>query len=411
MAAVGPPNNVAAALTAMEQHTGRVNVAEFARLFNIPRSTLADAWAKLRDFQSTRAGEEENYATNLAHHRIDGRGRNTNRSLTDAEEENVIEQLKENYPHGFADEDIRRLCHSEQHELRSKPNQLGQHFITRFKHRHGITRAKFLTRSRTLEVPSLNFEADVNNAIEYIDKFNQLAAQIDPSLIINCDETPAYVKNTPTHANHFPHSGQPWQWIRASSRLKITVLAACTAAGKMLKPTIVAKGKTEECERNFGKLAKGAAFLQHTESGLTTTQSFLEWINAIVAPYTNGRHAVLVLDQWPAHITDSVKDRLRELNITMLEVPARGTALLQPLDAGVFGVAKKQIQAHYKENMFLSDWTEPDKWESTVECVRTLLAVRRVAILRGWQLAFPNFEDELKKRNMLYWIEKKTRNP
>ena len=70
------------------------------------------------------------------------------------------------------------------------------------------------------------------------------------------------------------------------------------------------------------------------ESGLTTTQSFLEWINAIVAPYTNGRHAVLVLDQWPAHITDSVKDRLRELNITMLEVPARGTALLQPLDAG-----------------------------------------------------------------------------
>src|SRR5277367_2150421 len=141
MAAVGPPNNVAAALTAMEQHTGRVNVAEFARLFNISRSTLADAWAKLRDFQSTRAGEEENYATNLAHHRIDGRGRNTNRSLTDAEEENVIEQLKENYPHGFADEDIRRLCHSEQHELRSKPNQLGQHFITRFKRRHGITRA------------------------------------------------------------------------------------------------------------------------------------------------------------------------------------------------------------------------------------------------------------------------------
>ena len=102
MAAVGPPNNVAAALTAMEQHTGRVNVAEFARLFNIPRSTLADAWAKLRDFQSTRTGEEENYAINLVYHRIDGRGRNTNRSLTDAEEENVIEQLKENYPHGFA---------------------------------------------------------------------------------------------------------------------------------------------------------------------------------------------------------------------------------------------------------------------------------------------------------------------
>ena len=56
---------------------------------------------------------------------------------------------------------------------------------------------------RTLATPSLSFDADVEIAIQYIDKFNHLASQTDPTLIINCDETPAYVKNAPTHANHF----------------------------------------------------------------------------------------------------------------------------------------------------------------------------------------------------------------
>ena len=91
----------------------------------------------------------------------------------------------------------------------------------------------------------------------------------------------------------------------------------------------------------------------------------------------------------------------------MLEVPARGTSLLQPLDVGVFGVAKKRIRAAYKEDMFIKDWTELDRWESTVACVKQLLAVDQVTILRGWQLAFPNYIDELKKRDMPYWVEKK----
>lgn len=410
MATAGPPNKVAAALAAMDEYDGHVNVAEFARSFDIPYTTLSDAWRKLGEHKSNAEDENDSFASNLAYHRIDGRGRHTNRALTDEEEAAVIVELRDQYPHGFNDADIRSLCHSVQRGLRSKPVQLSRHFITNFKHRHGITRSKFVSRSRTLDAPSLSFEEDVQRACEYIDSFNHFASTIDPSLIINCDETPAYVKNTPSRANHFPNTGNPWQWIRASSRQKITVLAACTATGTMLKPTIVAKGRTEKCELSFAKLAKGSAFLQHTESGLTTSDSFIEYIEAVIAPITNQLPTVLILDQWPAHITDSVKQRCDSLNISLLEVPARGTSMLQPLDVGVFGVAKKRIQADYKEDMFLSNWTEDDKWESTVECVRAILAVDSLSIMRGWQLSFPNFTDELKKRKLPYWKDKKTRN-
>lgn len=403
----GPPDKIALALQAMEQHVGHVNISEFARQFDVERLKLSRAWRRLKAFQSEPQQENDVLASNIAHHLVDGRGRNTKRALTNTEELAVVKSLKEEYPHGFTDADIRHLCHQHQRGLRSKSNVLGQHFITLFKQRHAITRSRFESRTRKKVDPLSHFDEDVQSAMEYIHQFTRLSSKIHPSLIINCDETPAYVKNTPATANHFAYEGRLWQWVRASDRLKVTVLAACTADGNMLKPTIVAKGKTVQCERSYAELAHDSAFLQHTESGLTTSESFIEWIDNVVLPYTKNCRAVLVLDQWTAHLTDSVRSHLRSHHITMLEVPARGTSLLQPLDVGVFGVAKKRIRAAYKEDMFIKDWTEPDRWESTVACVKQLLAVDQVTILRGWQLAFPNYIDELKKRDMPYWVEKK----
>jgi hypothetical protein len=403
----GPPDKIAQTLKVMEEHDGRVNISQFAREFDVDRLKLSRAWTRLREFKSSPEQENDELSSNIAYHLVDGRGRNTNRSLSNDEELAVIKLLKDQYPHGFNDADIRRLCHEQQHELRSKPNILSRHFITLFKQRHSITRSRFCSRTRKKADPMLHFEEDVQLAIEYIDKFNNLSSEIHPSLIINCDETPAYVKNTPASANHFAYDDKPWQWVRASDRLKVTVLAACAADGTMLKPTIVAKGKTVQCERPYAELAKDSAFMQHTNSGLTKTESFIEWIDNVVLPYTKDRRSVLILDQWPAHTTQEVRSHLDSHHIIMLEVPARGTSLLQPLDVGVFGVAKKRICAEYKADMFIKGWTEPDRWESTVACVRQLLAVDQLTILRGWQLAFPNYIDELKKRDMLYWEDKK----
>lgn len=403
----GPPDKIAQVLQNIQNVKGRVNVSQLAREAGVPRETLRDACRRLREFENESDHENKAFESNIAHRLIDGRGRHTNRALTDAEERAVVSDLKEIYPHGFNDEDIRHLCHMRQRGLRSKSLPLDQHFITLFKQRHSITRSRFNGRTRKKSDPLLHFEEDVEQACLYIDEFTRLSSIIHPSRIINVDETPAYVKNTPGSANHFAGSPQPWQWVRASDRLKITVLGACSADGKMLKSTIVAKGLTSLCEKNFAKLSAGTAFLQHTKSGLTTSESFIEWIDNVLIPYTLDQASVLIVDQYPAHLTHQVREHLANHNVTMLEVPARGTALLQPLDVGVFGVAKKKIKATYKADMFLQDWTEPDRWESTVECVRALGRVDQLSVMRGWQLAFPNYIYELKKRKMAYWIEKK----
>ena len=72
---------------------------------------------------------------------------------------------------------------------------------------------------------------------------------------------------------------------------------------------------------------------------------------------------------------------------------------------------KKRIWAQCKESMFLKIWTEDDKWESTIECVRALLRVDVQTVLYAWQRVFPNLINELKKRNIEYWTEKNVRNP
>jgi DDE superfamily endonuclease len=114
------------------------------------------------------------------------------------------------------------------------------------------------------------------------------------------------------------------------------VLASIIVAGSTLKPTIVAKGRTQRCETNFAKLAKDSAFLQHTKSGLTTSRSFVEFIEAVIVPHTKDQPSVLVIDQWPAHLTKSVRNCCSSHHISLLEVSARATSAMQPLDVGVF---------------------------------------------------------------------------
>ena len=101
MTTAGPQNRITRALAEMSASTEHVNVRKFARLHGIASSTLSDAWRKLCAFQSTPLASNDELASNLAHHRVEGRGRHSNRALTDGEELLVIDSLHEQFPHGF----------------------------------------------------------------------------------------------------------------------------------------------------------------------------------------------------------------------------------------------------------------------------------------------------------------------
>ena len=243
--------------------------------------------------------------------------------------------------------------------------------MTGFKHRAGISRAKFIPRKRNIDEPAETFEPDLSAAVRYIDKVEQAVQSIPIERIINVDETPSYVRNAPSHALHFIDSPLPWAWTRTQERDKVTVIAACTGDGSMLKAAIVAKGSTSRCEAAYLREIGDLAYVQHTPS-LTNTYSFIDNIDSVILRYTNGRPSALIVDSWGAHLTQPVRDFCASRNIKLIRVPSRATSILQPLDVGVFGVAKCVIYADAKESFFELIRPEEDRWHATAACVEAL---------------------------------------
>ena len=75
--------------------------------------------------------------------------------------------------------------------------------------------------------------------------------------------------------------------------------------------------------------------------------------------------------------------------------------MLQPLDVGVFGVAKTVIYSNAKESYFELIRPEEDRWFATSKCVEALRDINCATVQRSWMLTFPFWKDLLISNNML----------
>ena len=327
MKRAGPKSNLAKALAELQATPEAYGlISKVARSHSVNRSTLNRAWIKLRDLTSGDSAENNARLINRAARVVEPRGATTHRLLTDQEEEFVIQQLRSKHPHGFTDKILKQICIESARKLRNRPRHWSRSFFTGFKRRAGIRSAKFVARKRNIEDPEATFAEDVEAASFYLEDVKKLAESIPIELIINVDETPSYVRNAPSKALHFIDAEGPWAWTRTQEREKVTVIAACTGEGEMLKSGVIAKGTTTRCEAEYVRQIGDLAFVQHTKSGLTNTHSFIEYIKGVIEPYVAGREAVLIVDSWGAHLTQPVRNHCASVNIHLVQVPERGTS-------------------------------------------------------------------------------------
>lgn len=395
-----PRSDIAKALRfLLSNHLERGAIAQAARDFNINRKTLTKAWAKLRKVLQTHQLVATDRVVLRALHLVDGRSKSAARLLTDEQEELVIRKLRERYPTGFTDTIIRNTCLESFYNLRSRRREFSRHFIQRFKHRANIRKSKLRVHQRTLEDFEATKERDITQAIKYIDKVWRLSETIPPHLFINVDECPSYVRNLPSHGLHFADQPAPYVWVRAKERDTVSVMGVLTGDGHVLNTGVIAKGTTTRCEKKFKSYLHNS-FIQHTSSGLTTAKSFIEFLEAVVVPYTHDQPAVLIADAYPAHTTKKVKKFCKLHNLKLVVVPDRATSILQPLDVGIFGTAKYKLYHEAAEYVFEVDRDELSRWEATAECVRKLNASTLPQCLLGWKDTFPFWIDVLQKHGL-----------
>ncbi|CAI7770662.1 unnamed protein product, partial [Closterium sp. NIES-54] len=172
---------------------------------------------------------------------------------------------------------------------------------------------------------------------------------IDTAWIINADQTPLWLEMPATTT--VEETGVRSVPIRSAGyqKQRVTVMLACTADGRKLKPWVFFKRKTLP----KGDFPADVAVACH-ENGWMDSPGIVRWLEEGVKPFLKprfGRHAkssMLVLDSYRGHLTEEVKEKLREMNCVPTIILSCCTAEVQPLDVCINKSLKASVRQQYQ---------------------------------------------------------------
>ena len=179
---------------------------------------------------------------------------------------------------------------------------------------------------------------------------------IPDELIINADQTPS--KYVPTaNVTMADKSSKHVAKKGANDKRGITVTLGESLSGEILPMQLIYKGKTNRLLSSV-KFPAGFA-LTYNEKHWSNEKEALNFIQVILCPYIKdvkerlgldvSQKSLLLWDAFKAQSTNSVIEKLDELNIECVMVPKNMTHLLQPLDLTTNDVMKKMESYAFSE--------------------------------------------------------------
>ncbi|CCT63413.1 related to transposase [Fusarium fujikuroi IMI 58289] len=172
------------------------------------------------------------------------------------------------------------------------------------------------------------------------------------------------------------------------SRAWITILECISATGKVLRPTVIFKGKTVQ-QQHF---PENLDFLEDWEfacsdKGWTSNKLALVWLRKVFIPSTQpekkNEPRLLILDGHGSHVTEDFLWECYNNNIYLLFLPAHASHVLQPLDVAVFGPLKRAYRHLLLDLTSVSD----DSHVGKITFLYTYDKARREAITKSNAIA------------------------
>jgi hypothetical protein len=236
-------------------------------------------------------------------------------------------------------------------------------FVSAFKKRNRLSSHTMKAKYRSAHRDQLQMEYD---ALEYVRAARNAVDTYGPEMVMNMDETPVpkvehprsgVVETASPHAAPCSTSTNP--------KLNFTAFACITASGEKLPLSVVLKGKTQVVVR---KILRGASAAVHRIRFYTSLKGWInsaivvKWINEVVGPYTGGRPAALLLDDYAAHWTDDVKAAAGAIQLELIKVPPSQTVEYQPLDVCYHGpMANIRASIWMTQRMLFPDAVETNQ--------------------------------------------------
>jgi hypothetical protein len=173
---------------------------------------------------------------------------------------------------------------------------------------------------------------------DYVNMIMNLNLQNHPALIYNCDETG--LSSVPSTSGKViaPKGVRSVQQVTVGERGTLTTLLPCVnATGEFLPPFLIFKGATPGIE-NYPEKTK----IFRTKSGYIDHDTFFEFLKHFEEHRIkiNGKKVALVLDGHTAHLSIAAIEFAISNDIELICLPPHCTHRLQPLDTHVNKVLK-----------------------------------------------------------------------
>ena len=212
---------------------------------------------------------------------------------------------------------------------------------------------------------------------EWTMRLPDLTAGYLPADIYNADETGLYYRALPERS--MVVRGDPRKGINTSKE-RVTVLLACSAAGEKLKPLLIGKSAKPRCFKGVDKAAIPVTYRANRKA-LMTGVLFKEWLEKLNnSMNVQGRNILLFVDNCAAY------PGLTMSNIKMVCLPPNTTSRLQPCDAGIIVALK----AHYRKRLTRHVLSEMDDAQTASQLSKR---VDMLDVIRWGHLAWASVSD------------------
>ena len=200
---------------------------------------------------------------------------------------------------------------------------------------------------------SRNFcdESEIDSYLQQLEDVLRVG-QVPAAFIMNIDEA-GFAEYVDTHNSvrivpaSYAQKTVPVPVSRAEKRASL--LAGICADGDTLKPMIVVPRDTMERELILRGYTVDKIHFAHSEKGYMTTDLFLQWAEKSFFPEIRRKRAfhdyygpaILILDQYGSHCSDTFVSMCEDENVVCMFIPAHTSDQLQPCDLGVFAIQKR----------------------------------------------------------------------
>lgn len=295
---------------------GKISINRASQTYNIPKSTLS---RKKRDVNKKKVGRPC--------------------VLSEDEEKQLSDGIMLACEWGFPLTclDIRLIVkgyldRKGRHETIFKNNLPGEDWMRGF-----LSRNPVLSERLAQNIKRARAEVDVSTMSEYFQELEKSLEGVDPSLMVNYDET--NITDDPGRKKIVTRRGcKHPDMIVDSSKSSVSVMFSGTASGKLLPPYVCYKA--EHLYDTWMTGGPNNCRYNRSKNGWFNSEIFEDWFNTIALPFFKKAPLespkLLIGDNLASHVSLKVIKDCQLYNIRFVLMPPNSTNLCQPLDVAYF---------------------------------------------------------------------------